>query len=146
MKKQWVGWSLALVLLLSGCQHNSSASATSGNSSASDSKLVRTSSITLDQTSLSLVIGDKVTLMATILPANASDKVISWSSLDETVATVDSGKVTAVGKGTCVLLGQRQSGGHLLCDRHRKSHQRPKSGPRPRLLPPTSTARPKSTI
>jgi hypothetical protein len=104
MKKQWVGWSLVLVMLLSGCQHSASTSSTSGNTSASDSKLVRTSSITLDQSSLSMVIGDKVTLTATILPANASDKVISWSSLDETVATVDNGKVSALAKGTCVLL------------------------------------------
>ena len=60
-------------------------------------------SITLDKTALSLYVNDTETLTATVMPVTAS-KTLNWSSSDDTVATVDeSGKVTAVGKGTATI-------------------------------------------
>ncbi|MFR3148968.1 MAG: Ig domain-containing protein [Enterococcus faecium] len=58
-------------------------------------------SVALNKTTLSLVVGANETLVATILPANATNKNVTWSSSDSTIATVDTkGKVVAVKAGT----------------------------------------------
>lgn len=50
---------------------------------------------------MSLVAGANETLTATVLPANATNKNVTWSSSDSTIATVDTkGKVVAVKEGT----------------------------------------------
>ena len=63
-------------------------------------EVVKVESITLSQTSLELTVDDTETIVATVLPEKAHQKV-NWSSSDETVATVDeNGVVTAVAIGT----------------------------------------------
>lgn len=59
------------------------------------------SSITLDKSELSLMVGDDSTLVATIEADEGATKAVNWTSDNEEVATVDSnGKVTATGVGT----------------------------------------------
>lgn len=61
------------------------------------------SSVTLNQTSLSLETGENSTLKATVSPSTA-DPLVSWSSSDSTISTVDSnGKVVAVKSGTATI-------------------------------------------
>lgn len=63
--------------------------------------MISPTSVTLNKTTLSLVVGATETLVATILPANATNKNVTWSSSDSTIATVDTkGKVVAVKAGT----------------------------------------------
>ena len=63
--------------------------------------------ITLDKTNISLIAGKTEQLTATISPDNASDKSVTWSSSDTSVATVDNnGKVTAVADGTATITVQ----------------------------------------
>ena len=70
----------------------------------SDENLITVTSIILSQTTLSLTTGNSQTLTATVLPSDATNKNVSWSSSDENVATVDqTGIVTAVGTGTCTI-------------------------------------------
>ena len=65
---------------------------------------IEVSSIKLSKSSLSLKVGEKSTLTVTINPSNATDKKVTWSSSNKSVATVDSnGKVVAVGPGTAVI-------------------------------------------
>lgn len=60
--------------------------------------------VQLDKETLDLHVGDTATLTATVEPYNAANKKVTWSSSDETVATVDeNGNVTAVAAGTAVI-------------------------------------------
>ena len=61
-------------------------------------------SIILDNTELTLEIGETAKLDATILPEDTTDKTLIWSSSDETVAYVDQeGVVTAKSEGNAVI-------------------------------------------
>ena len=60
-------------------------------------------SISLNESSVNMTIYGTQTLTATILPDNANDKTITWTSSDPTVATVANGVVTAVGIGTATI-------------------------------------------
>ncbi|MCM1180997.1 MAG: Ig-like domain-containing protein [Clostridium sp.] len=60
--------------------------------------------ITLDSTSKTIKVGDKVTLKATVEPSDATDSSVTWSSSNTKAATVDQkGNVTAVAAGTAVI-------------------------------------------
>ena len=57
--------------------------------------------VSLNKTELALTAGDTQTLTATIIPDDANNKNVSWSSDKPSVATVDeNGNVTAVAAGT----------------------------------------------
>ena len=61
------------------------------------------SSVTLDQTSITMEVGDTKTLTATVLPVDASNKAVTWTSSAPGVATVDDGVVTAWRPGTVTI-------------------------------------------
>jgi uncharacterized protein YjdB len=63
------------------------------------SKTIEVSSITLDKSSLSLKIGEEYQLNATIVPSNASEKNVSWTSASSSIATVKDGLVKGVAAG-----------------------------------------------
>ncbi len=56
-------------------------------------------SVSLDQTSITLNIGESATLVASVEPATALDKSVTWASDNEAVATVKDGVVSAVALG-----------------------------------------------
>ena len=58
--------------------------------------------LTLDQTALELVSGNSRTLTATVTPAHAEQNV-TWTSSNESVATVENGVVTAVRAGIATI-------------------------------------------
>ena len=66
--------------------------------------------ITLSPTSPALTTGDVLDLTATITPEEADDKSITWSSSDNTIATVANGKVTALKAGTVVITATANGG------------------------------------
>ncbi|RTE10289.1 Ig-like domain-containing protein [Paenibacillus whitsoniae] len=73
---------------------------------------VRTASITLNKGSLRLKAGDSETLTATVLPDDAKDKTLIWTTGSNAVVTVNSsGTVTAVANGTTTLTVAAQDGG-----------------------------------
>lgn len=58
-------------------------------------------------------IGETFTLEATVLPEDASNKEIQWSSSNESICMVSKGKVIATGYGTGVVLALTVDGGFL---------------------------------
>lgn len=66
--------------------------------------VIKVTQIQLSQTRASLNEGKELQLTATVLPANATNQSLTWSSSVEGVATVDpTGKVTAIKAGTTVI-------------------------------------------
>ncbi len=76
--------------------------------------VVYVAEISLSHTSASLTRGEKLALIATIAPSNANNKTLSWSSDDETVATVDeNGTVTAGSGGIANITAKTTDGGFI---------------------------------
>ena len=66
-------------------------------------KTIPVESVTISEASAQLTAGETLTLTATVLPANATDKTLSWSSSNEAVATVVNGVVTAKTVGDATI-------------------------------------------
>ena len=60
-------------------------------------------SISLDKSSVLLNEGENATLVSTVLPENATDPSVTWTSSDGSVATVTAGVVRAVSKGEATI-------------------------------------------
>ena len=70
--------------------------------------------ISLNKLSRSLEAQDVYTLKATVIPSDANDKTVTWSSSDETIATVSQeGVVTALKKGTAVITVTANDGSNV---------------------------------
>lgn len=70
---------------------------------AADPVVVPVTGVTLNETTASLKVGGTKTLSATVNPTSATDKTVTWSSSDATVAKVENGKVTALKAGTATI-------------------------------------------
>ena len=67
--------------------------------------------VTLNKTDATVYTGGTVTLTATVSPADASDKGVTWSSSDNSVATVSaSGVVTGVKVGSATITATAKDG------------------------------------
>lgn len=67
--------------------------------------------ITLNKTNIDLAVGDSETLIATVLPENATNKNITWCSSNDNIAIVDdAGKVEAKMTGTTVIIAETEDG------------------------------------
>ena len=73
--------------------------------------IVNVTGITLSQTEAAVTIGgETLTLTATVAPDDATDKTVTWTSSDPTVATVANGVVTAVAAGTATITATATNG------------------------------------
>ena len=71
----------------------------------------RVTGVTLNRSTLELTVGSSETLIASVQPANASNRAVTWASSDERVATVSNGTVTAVSPGTATITAATVCGG-----------------------------------
>lgn len=78
--------------------------------------------VTISQEFAKLEIGSQLTLTATVLPEDATDKVITWTTTNSDVATVDSlGNVMAMGQGECFITAtcrDKQAMCHVIVVEH----------------------------
>ena len=75
--------------------------------------IVHVTGVTLDKTSAEIFVGEKVTLIATVLPADATNKAVIWSSSNASVATVDvNGVFTGISEGTAIITVTTVDGGY----------------------------------
>ena len=67
--------------------------------------------ITLDTTSATLMVGETMTLLPTVSPAEASNKNISWTSSNPSIVSIDfSGKMNALKTGNAVISAMTEDG------------------------------------
>lgn len=79
-------------------------------------KPVAVTSVSLSISSMDMYIDDSLTLTATVLPIDATDKSVTWSSDNAAVATVsDTGTVKAVSEGTAVITATTSNGKTASC-------------------------------
>ena len=77
---------------------------------------VAVTGVRLNKTSLSFTgTGSSQTLTATVSPSNATNKTITWSSSNTSVATVSNGVVKAVGFGTATITAKSNNGKTASC-------------------------------
>ena len=77
-----------------------------------DPPIIPVMSVALDKTELELIIGRGYPLEATVLPEDATNKSVSWSSDNESVATVSSsGVVIGLSAGTAIISVTTADGG-----------------------------------
>ena len=77
---------------------------------------VQVTDVELDITQKALNVGDTFTLTANVKPNNATDKSVTWSSSNTSVAMVDeNGVVTAVAEGTATITATASNGVEASC-------------------------------
>ena len=74
---------------------------------------VEIESISLSETSITLNEGESYNLTVNIIPEEATNKAVNWSSDNEDVAIVENGTVTAISEGTATITA-KSSDGNLI--------------------------------
>lgn len=74
---------------------------------------IKVTSISLNAQTVSLAEGDSYTLTATVSPSNATDKSLTWSSSNSSVATVSNGVVKAIAQGTATITVKAKDGSNV---------------------------------
>jgi len=78
-----------------------------------DTVIVDVTGVTLYPPTATLLLNNRMQLIATVLPANATNQNVTWSSSDNSIATVNSnGLVTAVALGSATITVTTEDGGH----------------------------------
>jgi uncharacterized protein YjdB len=95
-------WCGLVVLILAACGGP-------GGPGGSDSKLVE--SIVINETPITLAVGETKELTVTVQPPDADNKTVSWSSNNSPAATVSAGGlVTAIAEGTATVSATARDG------------------------------------
>ena len=91
-----------------------------GNHTANSTVTVNTptvpvTGVTINRTTAMLVVGSFEILTATVLPENATNRNVTWTSSNTAIATVDTttGVVTAVSPGTVAITVITEEGAHM---------------------------------
>ena len=99
--KPFASWTATGVTLTDSTKATISFTMPGNNVTLTTAYATLVSAVSLNKTELALTAGDMQTLTAIIIPDNANNKNVSWSSDKPSVATVDkNGNVTAVAVGT----------------------------------------------
>ena len=72
---------------------------------------VSVTEVTLDETAVTLYVGDEIRLTATVLPDNATNKDVTWASNNTAAASVVDGVVTGIAPGPATITVTTADGG-----------------------------------
>ncbi len=79
-----------------------------------DIKIINVTGITLKESSLEMAINKTQKLTANVLPANASNKKVNWTSSETRIASItDDGTITALMPGTTTITATTVDGGYI---------------------------------
>lgn len=78
-------------------------------------KTVSVTSVSISHSSISLTVGESANLSASAYPGNATDKSITWSSTNNSIASVSNGRVSAKSAGTCTIVAGTNNGVKAYC-------------------------------
>ena len=95
------------VSMLAGCDTGTS----SGGNTDSTVSIVSVTGVSLDKTSGELYMKTTAALTAAVVPANATNKAVTWSTSDPAIATVAGGVVTPVAAGQATITVTTADGG-----------------------------------
>ena len=114
-------------------------------------KPVAVTGINLDKTELTLKTNATYQLHATIIPENATNKNIIWTSSAKEVVTVENGLLTAISEGTAIIIAKTEDGNRTaMCNvKVDDNAVVPTATPTPTVKPtetPTKAPTPTSTI
>lgn len=92
----------------------SSYTGTSFNESTTTSSetVVAVNGVTLNKTSVSLIVGEVLTLKVTVLPNDATNKTVNWSTSNESVVEVKDGVITGKSVGEALISVSSVDGNH----------------------------------
>ena len=76
---------------------------------------VEVAGVSLDKSELSLTVGESAAIVATVEPEDATDKRVTWSSSNASVATVSDGTIYAKGVGTATITVTTVNGKTASC-------------------------------
>lgn len=68
-----------------------------------EERYIPLTAIVLSQTEATIEVGDLLTITATLLPENTSEKTVSWSTSDRKIATVRRGIIEGKAPGTAII-------------------------------------------
>ena len=106
-------------------------------------EIIHPTSVTLNKTTVSLGVGESDTLTARVMPANATNKGVSWSSSDMKRVSVDSyGKITAYDTGKAVIKATTVDGHFISSCTVMVNNQ---TNPTPGIIHPSSVSLNKTT-
>ena len=79
--------------------------------SVTDNTPVPVTGVSLNKNTLSLTVGGKDTLIATVAPTDATNQKVTWKSDNDKIASVDKdGNVTAIGQGNTTITATTEDG------------------------------------
>ena len=97
---------------------------------------VAVTEVSLNAKAVTLKVGETYQLKETVLPENATDKTVTWTSSNTKAATVSGGAVTAVGTGSAVIIVKTNSGAKTASCTVTVQGSLPPEGP---SVPPTGS-------
>lgn len=79
------------------------------------SQAIEPTGVSLSKSKAFMVSGQTLNLIATVLPGNASNKTVTWTSSNSSVASVSAGQIIAKSSGTCIITAKTVNGKTASC-------------------------------
>ncbi|MBD5333749.1 MAG: leucine-rich repeat protein [Bacteroides sp.] len=98
-------------IVIASTQDGSNLSATCQVEVFTEAVLVE--SINLDSTNINGLVNDTYAIEAIVLPTNATNKNIKWTTSDENIASVDNGAVKLLAPGTAIITAEAMDGSNV---------------------------------